>query len=435
MKNPRQLAVSALIRVKHEGAYANILTSELLKEYKLNSQDAAFFTDLVNGTTRNLRYIDFVIANCLNRSFSDVEKEILVILEVSVYSYLIRRQPQHAVVNEAVELSRYVIGERAAGFVNGVMRKVVRSTQNEWNLKALNQDNIDDSLAIRYSLPDWIYAYFKNQITDSAELISLLSILNEPPEVTFLSPPGMNHRLENVRNGNWSPFSYKPLLRGNIRTQLNESNLIVQDEGSQLISLASLLIPITGLDENWLDMTAGPGGKAAFLAAAAKARNARLVANELHQHRADLIKNNLDRLKLSAQIVISDALKPTWRGEFDRVLLDAPCTGLGALRRRAEARWRKKPDDLIQLVDLQKKLLNRAIGATRSGGIVAYTTCSLHPRETEEVVEFALKTSKVKIIDIGNLLPGIPLNSAPFIKLWPHRHGTDGMFMAALQVG
>lgn len=435
MKNARQLAVHALLRIQHDGAYANILTNELLKESNFESQDSAFFTDLVNGTTRNLRYLDYVISCCVNRSLSEVQSEVLAILQISTYSYLFRRQPEHAVVNEAVELARLLMGERAVGFVNGVMRKVVKTSQEDWNRATLNQADPDQALAIRYSMPDWIYLYFKKQISDTTELLRLLKTLNQAPEVSFLRPPGSKIELRDADLGDWSPFAFKPSSKGNIRNQLNKSNFIVQDEGSQLIALASLLVPIDGPDKRWLDMTAGPGGKATFLAAAARSRKATLVANELHQHRANLIKNNLDRLNLSAEIVVSDALKSTWRAEFDRVLLDAPCTGLGALRRRAESRWRKQPQDLVQLVDLQKQLLNRAIAATRPGGIVAYTTCSLHPRETSEVVEFALKTSNVETIDIGNLLPGVPLSSSPYIKLWPHRHGTDGMFMAALKVG
>ena len=214
-----------------------------------------------------------------------------------------------------------------------------------------------------------------------------------------------------------------------------ESRLVIQDEGSQLVALALISAEIVGSDTSWLDMTAGQGGKTAFLAAAARSRKATLVANELHPHRAKLIENTLQRLDLRADVQVGDALNQAWSAQFDRVLLDAPCTGLGALRRRAESRWRKTPADLIELVDLQKKLLSKAVQAARSGGIVGYTTCSLHPRETEEVVNFIAKTHRVQILNAPMHLPGIPMEDSPFIKLWPHRHGTDGMFMALLQVG
>lgn len=434
MTNPRLQSIEAISRIKLDGAYANLLTNEMLSKSKFSSQDAAFFTDLVNGTVRHLRYLDYVIGKCVSREISDIEPKLLIILEIAAYSYLIKNKASHAVVNEAVESARLAIGERAVGFCNGVLRQLVRTEPEIW-LKSLEKLNdFDEALAIKHSIPDWIYEQFKKQIPDSRELDVMLTTLNQPPDVSLLRPPNTNNEMANLRPGNWSAFSYRDAERGTPGSRLMKSDLIVQDEGSQLVSLATILAPIIGPDANWLDMTAGPGGKATFLAAAAKSRGAKLVANELHPHRAKLMSDTFDRLKLNVNVTIGDALTQKWDDKFDRVLLDAPCTGMGALRRRAEARWRKQPDDLVNLVDLQKKLLNRAIGVTRRGGVVCYTTCSLHPRETTEVVSFAMKTSKVELLDASELLPGVPAKLGPFLTLWPHIHGTDGMFMAILKV-
>lgn len=435
MTNPRVLTVTALHKIRKEGAYANILTNEMLSQNNLARLDAAMFTDLVHGTTRYRRYLDYLIEICANRPIAEIEDQLLNILEFSLYSYLIRAKPQHAVVNEGVETAREIIGERSVGFINAILRKVVSKSKSDWDHEISNQLSGIDLLGTIYSMPNWIVEYFQKQVSNERELIVLLQSLNLSPVPTFLRPPNQRVIELNLIPGNWSPFGYFESKRGDLQRKLLESRLIIQDEGSQLVALALISAEIVGSDTSWLDMTAGPGGKAAFLAAAAPSRKATLVANELHPHRAKLIENTLQRLNLRADVQVGDALNQAWSAQFDRVLLDAPCTGLGALRRRAESRWRKTPADLIELVDLQKKLLSKAVQVARPGGIVGYTTCSLHPRETEEVVNFIGKTHRVQILNAPMYLPGIPMEDSPFIKLWPHRHGTDGMFMALLQVG
>lgn len=435
MTNPRVLTVTALHKIRKEGAYANILTNEMLSQNNLARLDAAMFTDLVHGTTRYRRYLDYLIEICANRPIAEIEDQLVNILEFSLYSYLIRAKPQHAVVNEGVETAREIIGERSVGFINAILRKVVSKSKSDWDHEISNQLSGIDLLGTIYSMPNWIVEYFQKQVSNERELIVLLQSLNLSPVPTFLRLPNQRVNELNLIPSNWSPFGYFESKRGDLQRKLLESRLVIQDEGSQLVALALISAEIVGSDTSWLDMTAGPGGKAAFLAAAAPSRKATLVANELHPHRAKLIENTLQRLDLRADVQIGDALNQAWSAQFDRVLLDAPCTGLGALRRRAESRWRKTPADLIELVDLQKKLLSKAVQAARSGGIVGYTTCSLHPRETEEVVNFIAKTHRLQILNAPMYLPGIPMEDSPFIKLWPHRHGTDGMFMALLQVG
>ncbi len=434
MTNPRVLTVTALHKIKKEGAYANILTNEMLGQNSLTRLDAAMFTDLVHGTTRHRRYLDYLIEICANRQISEIENQLVNVLEFSIYSYLIRSKPHHAVVNEGVETAREIIGERSVGFANAILRKIVSKSKAEWDQEIINQLDGIDLIGTLHSMPNWIVEYFAKQIIDRRELDVLLRSLNSSPIPTFLRPPNQQVIDLDLTPGSWSPFAYIENSRGDLQRKLLKSNLLIQDEGSQLVALAMISAEISGSDVNWLDMTAGPGGKTAFLAAAAAVRGAGLIANELHAHRAKLIGSTLQRLNLKAEVKVGDALNQNWQKKFDRVLLDAPCSGLGALRRRAESRWRKTPADLVELVDLQKKLLSKAVSATRAGGIVGYTTCSLHPRETEEVVSFITKTHQVKILNAPSYLPGVPMAESPFIKLWPHRHGTDGMFMALLEV-
>lgn len=435
MSSPRILAIEAIDRIKHDGAYANLLSNELLAKANFSPQDAAFFTDIVNGTVRYLRYLDHILSQCVTRKLDEIESNILIILESAAYLYLIRDKAQHAIVNEAVQNAREIVGERAVGFCNAVLRKLVSRTPAAWKETLTVIEDSDERFAIEYSIPDWIYAQYKMQMSNDRELRHLLNTLNTPPQVSLLKPPGNRSEVRDLSPGNWSPFSYRENRRGILGSTLLDSGFIVQDEGSQLVSLATVTAPIDGTDVRWLDMTAGPGGKATFLAAAANIRNAKLIANELHPHRARLVSSTMKRLDLSVEVTVGNALTQSWNEKFDRVLLDAPCTGLGAIRRRAESRWRKQESDLVNLVDLQKRLINKAISVTRVGGIVAYTTCSLHPRETTEVIDFACKASNVEVIDVTKLVPMIPVAKGPYLRLWPHIHDTDGMFMAVLKVG
>jgi 16S rRNA (cytosine967-C5)-methyltransferase len=208
---------------------------------------------------------------------------------------------------------------------------------------------------------------------------------------------------------------------------IRERRAGVQDEGSQLCALALAGAPLDGRDEQWLDLCAGPGGKAALLAALAAERGATLTANELRPHRADLVRRLTE--PWGVEVHVGDGRTFAGRPDgYDRVLLDAPCTGLGALRRRPEARWRRRADDLAELTRLQRELLAAALRLVRPGGVVAYVTCSPHPAETAEVV------AGQPVLDTRPLFPGVEgLGDGPAVQLWPHRHGTDAMFCALLR--
>jgi 16S rRNA (cytosine967-C5)-methyltransferase len=183
-------------------------------------------------------------------------------------------------------------------------------------------------------------------------------------------------------------------------------------------------------------MCAGPGGKAALLTGIARERGATVVAAERQRHRASLVRSGLRAYGPPWSVVAADATRPPWcGGAFDRVLVDAPCTGLGALRRRPESRWRRRPGDVAGLVLLQRRLLDAALDATRPGGVVTYVTCSPHPAETRGVVDTVLREyGGVVEEDARGLLPEVSgVGEGPSVQLWPHRHGTDAMFVAVLR--
>jgi 16S rRNA (cytosine967-C5)-methyltransferase len=214
----------------------------------------------------------------------------------------------------------------------------------------------------------------------------------------------------------------------------------VQDEGSQLCALALTRVPLDGPDARWLDLCAGPGGKAALLGSVAALRagaatgggaaaeDPRVVAVEVAAHRARLVAATTAGLPVD--VVRADGTVAPWRpGWADRVLVDAPCTGLGALRRRPEARWRRGEDDLAELTGTQRALLRRGIEAARPGGVVAYVVCSPHLAETRDAVEDVLAEGTSDLLDAGPYFPA----DGPTVQLWPHRHGTDAMFCALLR--
>jgi 16S rRNA (cytosine967-C5)-methyltransferase len=236
---------------------------------------------------------------------------------------------------------------------------------------------------------------------------------------------------------------------------VREGRVRIQDEGSQLAALALSRARPIAAGERWLDLCAGPGGKSALLAAEARTHGAGalgtatdgtvlkdgpvLVANEVVPARAQLVRNALEVFPDPPQVLVGDgrALGQRLAGQFDRVLLDAPCTGLGALRRRPEARWRKQPADVPELTALQLALLESAALALAPGGILAYVTCSPHPAETRVVVEHAIRRLGLTALDTPAVLESLatgPLELGDGLQaqLWPHRHGTDAMFVALL---
>jgi 16S rRNA (cytosine967-C5)-methyltransferase len=287
------------------------------------------------------------------------------------------------------------------------------------------------------------------------ELEELLRADNLPPRVTLVARPGLSETDELVAAGG-TPTPYSPL---GVKLGAGDPAAIaavaegragVQDEGSQLMALALAAAPLAGRDARWLDLCAGPGGKAALLGALVAPSGGRLLAVERQPHRAELVRGAVGRLTGSTSVVCADGTVPAWTpGSFDRVLVDAPCSGLGALRRRPESRWRRTPADLEGLVALQVSLLSSALDAARSGGVVAYVTCSPVLAETRGVVETVLaQRPSTQLLDAtevlassapgvsASLLSAVPDAAGPLpgtVQLWPHRHGTDAMFLALLR--
>jgi 16S rRNA (cytosine967-C5)-methyltransferase len=443
----RSAALEVLRLVRTEDAYTNLVLPSVVARVGLDTRDAAFATELAAGTIRRQGTYDAILAACIDRPLRRVELGILDILRLGSHQLLGMRVPPHAAINSTVDLANAKAGRGAAGFVNAVLRAVARRDLEAWIEEVApdpsgSRDARMDHLAIKHSHPRWVVDLLDVAVPDD-ELEALLTADNVPPKVTLVARPGRSVVTE--LPGTPTPFSsYGVILDGGDPARVPavaEGRAGVQDEGSQLVALALANASLAGADEVWVDLCAGPGGKAALLAALAAERGAGVLAIEQHLHRAGLVRRALGgagRLPGVKGVVAADGTKaPLAPMSADRVLVDAPCTGLGALRRRPEARWRRSPDDLLTLVLLQRRLLASALVLVRPGGVVLYATCSPVRAETVDVVSSMLGSGEAATLeDVRPLLPGVADADGPLpgtAQLWPHRHGTDAMFLALLR--
>ncbi|WP_171987835.1 transcription antitermination factor NusB [Streptomyces sp. MP131-18] len=448
----RILAFDALRAVDERDAYANLVLPPMLARARsagtLDARDAALATELVYGTLRRQGTYDAVLAECVDRPLREVDPPVLDVLSLGAHQLLATRIPSHAAVSATVELARCVLGDGRAKFVNAVLRRVAAHDLDGWltRLAPPYDDDPERHLSLVHAHPRWIVAALWDALGGGREGIeSLLAADNERPRVTLAARPGRSTVAELLADGRadpgrWSPYAAR-LAEGGEPGALDavrDGRAGVQDEGSQLVALALANAPLTGGDTRWLDGCAGPGGKAALLAGLAAERGATLLAAEKQPHRAKLVARTLAGNPGPAHTVVADGTRPAWRpGAFDRVLVDVPCTGLGALRRRPEARWRRGPEDIDRLTSVQRELLRGALRAVRPGGVVGYATCSPHLAETRLVVADVLKgltDTGAEWVDARPLLPGVPdLGEGPDVQLWPHLHGTDAMYLALLR--
>jgi 16S rRNA (cytosine967-C5)-methyltransferase len=467
--DPARLAAYRLLRAVDEGAYANLELPRILRAARVGGRDAAFATELAYGAIRLRGRYDPILAIAAARKLSAVDPPVLDVLRIGAHQLLGMRVAAHAAVSETVALARQVTGAGAAGFVNAVLRRVGERRLDEW-LELVAPASLEPGarLAIRESHPLWVVSAWRDALLGhgrsdresvAKELASVLAADNEPPRVTLVARPGLATTDELVAagattRGRWAPTAViLPSGDPGQVAAVREGRAAVQDEGSQLVALALAAAPVTGQNgpdparERWLDLCAGPGGKAGLLAALAVQRGADFVANEVNLTRAELVRQTLRAAAATGragQVKVRTGdgrdvggLEPA---AYDRVLVDAPCTGLGALRRRPEARWRRTPADLAPLTALQAELLASAVEATRPGGVVAYATCSPHLAETVFVVRDLLRRRPdVEQLDTRQWLrdrdsqPLPSTGAGPAAQLWPDLHGTDGMFLALLR--
>lgn len=462
-----RLAAYTVMREVADGAYANLALPKLLRDQGIRGRDAGFATELVYGATRLSGLYDAIIASAAGRPLDKIDSNVLDTLRLGAHQLLGMRVPSHAAVDETVALARQVNGAGAAGFVNAVLRRISERELEAW-VEVVTEGVSDpvERLALRTSHPVWIAKALRAALighgTAGAEevedsLTALLESDNAPAKVSLVARPGLAS-LDELEDAGAERSALSPvgatLPEGDpgAIAAVRAGRAAVQDEGSQLLVLALAAAETSGdaaRTERWLDLCAGPGGKAGLLASLAIQRRIPFVANEVSEHRAELVWQTLAPARaeardrdVSLKVRHGDGrdLGEVEPGGFSRVLIDAPCTGLGALRRRPEARWRRSAGDVAALAGLQRELLASGIDATASGGLIGYATCSPHLNETRFVVTDALKKrDDVELVDArplfvdasGQQLPA--LGEGPYVQLWPHLHGTDAMFFALLR--
>jgi 16S rRNA (cytosine967-C5)-methyltransferase len=438
----RQAAFDLLRAVSERDAYANLALPALLRERGITGRDAAFATELAYGTCRTRGLLDAVISAAAGRPPEKIDPVLLDLLRLGAYQLLRTRVEQHAAVSTTVEQAGIEFDSARAGFVNGVLRTIAGRDEQSWVEELAPPADTDPVgyAGFVHAHPRWIAQAFADALgADAGQLDALLTSDDERPSVHLAARPGVLTAEDlagrvNGTVGRYSPYAvYLPGGDPGRLEPIRDGVALVQDEGSQLVARALTLAELDGPDTGrWLDLCAGPGGKTALLAALA-AEGAQVTAIEPTARRADFVEQNTRGLPV--EVLRVDGRDPGLEPGFDRVLVDAPCTGLGALRRRPEARWRRQPGDVPQLVKLQRELLASAIRLTRPGGVVLYATCSPHLAETVGVVADALRRHPITALDTRMLFdPVDDLGDGPYVQLWPHRHGTDAMFAAALKV-
>ncbi|MGB9376148.1 MAG: transcription antitermination factor NusB [Mycobacteriales bacterium] len=436
---PRRAAYDVLAAVREKDSYANLVLPKLLRDRRIVGRDAAFATELAYGTLRAQGTLDAILAACVDRPLDTVDGAVRDLLRLGAYQLLRTRVPAHAAVSSTVDLARTVSTAGPAKFVNAVLRKVGAHDEPGWIellAPSVETDPIG-ALALRHAHPRWIAQAFADALGgDISETADALAADDQRPSVHLAARPGRMTREQLVADSGGSPGPWSPLAvrlddggdPGGL-TAIRDGTAQVQDEGSQLVALALAGAVIDGEDGQWLDLCSGPGGKAALLGALAAQRQATLTAVEVSEHRAALVRQATAGLPV--EVRVGDGRHA--EGRYDRVLVDAPCTGLGALRRRPEARWRRQPSDVPNLTRLQGELLTAAVGLTRPGGVIAYAVCSPHLAETRVVVDDVIRSGSATALDVRATLPELPaLGDGPYVQLWPHRHGTDAMFLALL---
>ncbi|MCX5045220.1 rRNA small subunit methyltransferase B [Aldersonia sp. NBC_00410] len=439
--DPRLAARDVLRAVRERDAYANLVLPGLLRERRITGRDAALATELTYGACRSQGLLDAVIAECAARPITEIDGPLLDVLRLGTYQLLRTRIAAHAAVATSVDLVRTEAGSGKAGFVNAVLRKAGAKTEQQWVAKLAPNSERDPigHLAFQFAHPRWIAQSFADALGPRAgELRAVLEADDARPQVHLVARPGeiSAEELALITGGEPGPYSpYAVHLDGGDPGALEpvrDGLAAVQDEGSQLVALALSRAALDGVDRGrWLDLCAGPGGKAALLGALAAIEGFRVDAVEPAEHRAELVRKSTRDLPVDVHV--ADGRDAGLAPGFDRILVDAPCTGLGALRRRPEARWRRQPADVADLVRLQRELLAAALELIRPGGVVLYSTCSPHLQETVGVVADAVRRFGATQLDARELLPGVPeIGTGPHVQLWPHLHGTDAMFLAAL---
>lgn len=437
MSDARQVAFDLLNRVEQSDSYINLLLPAILERSGLADSDRGLVQEISYGTLRwKAQYDEFTKLLTPGKKLSSKLK---IAIQIGMHQLFRMRVPAHAAIHTSVELVKK-FEPNAAGLANAVLRNADREGFDNLLSRALEGKSAVDTLAIKYSHPAWVVTALQAALKmdgrdDSLE--SLLSSNNETPEINLAALPDTSAREQlierGIREGKASPLGFVTL--GNPEELLKIPGVRVQDEGSQLIALA--LLQIGNKTGRWLDMCSGPGGKSAVLEAGIVAEGGKLDCIEPNPQRADLVRQAL-RHPSTSQVLVRTGQEAD-ENSYDAILLDAPCSGLGSLRRKPESRWRKTPDQLPNLQRIQGELLEAAYRSLKRGGVLAYATCSPALSETNgQISAFLERHPDIELLSAPDILTKVnselQLNANRKVaQLWTDKHGTDAMFLSILR--
>ncbi|MBP1156092.1 16S rRNA (cytosine(967)-C(5))-methyltransferase RsmB [Paenibacillus sp. PvR098] len=440
----REAALDVLLRIEQDRSYSNLLLNRTLQQYKLDRLDAGLATEIVYGTIQRQGTIDYFLEPFVKGGLFKLQPWVRSLLRLSFYQlYYLDRIPEHAVVNEAVQLAKRRGHQGISGMVNGVLRNVLRRKAELVLPEGLPSER---RIALTTSHPEWMVRRWIRQFGEQAAE-RICEANNEPPRVSIranrlrLAPAELAERL---RQGGLEAEASEVapagvIVRGGGNMALTpgyaEGLFTIQDESSMLV--AEWVDPQPG--ERVLDCCAAPGGKTTHLAEKMQDRG-EVVACDVHEHKEQLIREQAERLGLSSiRTVTADARKLSAQfppESFDRILLDAPCSGLGVIRRKPDMKWSKKESELETVCDVQHELLESIHSLLKPGGVLVYSTCTVEKAENEEMVRSFLQRHPEFVPDAPpneetGRLP-MPAGQAS-VQIMPYDFGTDGFFIARLR--
>ncbi|WP_040924926.1 16S rRNA (cytosine(967)-C(5))-methyltransferase RsmB [Saccharibacillus kuerlensis] len=439
----REAALNVLAGVDESGAYSNLLLNRTLQQAELSPADAGLATELVYGTIARQATLDYFLNLFIKSGVKRLNPWVRGLMRMSLYQIkYLDRIPPHAAVNEAVEIAKKRGHQGIASMVNGVLRSVLREGDV---LEIPNDLPTNERIALQHSHPQWLVERWIAQYgEETAEAVCAAN--NEPPKVSIRinSLRGSREELlqeltdegRSVRASELSPQGVIVESGGNMANDrfYRDGRFSIQDESSMLV--AEALAPEPGMSV--LDCCAAPGGKTVHIAEKMK-NHGRIVANDLHEHKQKLIAEQAERLGLSAiETSVGDALSLKDRFEqasFDRVLLDAPCSGFGVIRRKPDLRWAKTPDDAAAIARLQRQLLSSVAGLVKPGGILVYSTCTIEREENQRAVAEFLRDHADFVAEPFDIpaLENIPQAGGAGVQILPHQFGSDGFYIARLR--
>ncbi|MBS6382972.1 MULTISPECIES: 16S rRNA (cytosine(967)-C(5))-methyltransferase RsmB [Veillonella] len=439
-QNIRLLAVKALSDINRNGAYANIKLQEYLQKYHLSDLDRRFFTELVYGVIRRKNYLDAIIIHFAKRPLKKLSSMVVEILRLGIYQIIyMDKVPESAAVNESVKLAKKLT-RGLSGFVNAVLRSVLRESDSI-SIGELAKSEAEE-ISFIYNQPLWLVNLWMNEMGKD-KTIDLCAWFNEQPRLTARINTikiSIEDCLKELQDLGWTveQDTYIPEVvyinahQGHLEKAkpVIDGHITFMDKASMLV--AHVVNPQPG--ERILDCCAAPGGKSMHMASLMNNTGA-IMSCDIYDHKLDLMNHNAQRLGVSiVSTKLQDGryLPDNWKEQFDRVLVDAPCSGLGILQKKLDMRWRKTESLLTELPPLQLEILEKAAEMVKVNGYLVYSTCTINSGENEDVLEKFLATHKNFVIDPVSY-EGLPPSTDGMITTYPPRDHMDGFFMARMK--